>query len=116
MPDKIGDMSIQETVLKIKGAGDLSRVILECALLAVLLIIGFVLWLFYRHTKTIPVVTTPVVSAEPLKLEIKPHHPSASHHVGDCDNQSLGTSPYQGEDSEHKTLAQVSVFCYSFFL
>ena len=83
-------MSIQETVLKIKGAGDLSRVILECALLAVLLIIGFVLWLFYRHTKTIPVVTTPVVSAEPLKLEIKPHHPSAS--------QSLSTSPYKGED------------------
>jgi len=30
-------------------------------------------------------------------LEIA-NHPSASHHVGDCDNQSLGTSPYQGED------------------
>jgi hypothetical protein len=82
-------MSIQETVLKIKGAGDLSRVILECVILAVLLILSFVFWMFYHKKQTVPVVTVPIVVTEPLKLEV-PHHPSVTR-------QARDTSPYKGE-------------------
>ncbi len=70
-------MSIQETVLKIKGAGDLSRVILECALLAVLLIIGFVLWLFWVHPHRTPSTSAVIpVTTVPIKLEISKPHPA----------------------------------------
>jgi len=87
MPDKIGDMSIQETILKIKGAPEFSRVILECAVLAVLLIISFVFWMFYGHKQAIPAVTVPIVTTEPLKLEVP--HPVSLRKL---------PSPLQGED------------------
>ncbi len=88
-------MSIQETVLKIKGAGDLSRVILECALLGVLLIMGFVLWLFWTHPHPATPITTVVtpVTTVPIKLEIsKQDHPQPPL-------RPAGTSPYKGEDT-----------------
>ncbi|MDB4984030.1 MAG: hypothetical protein JWM20_209 [Patescibacteria group bacterium] len=58
-------MSIQETLLKIKGAGKKGRIALECLVLALVLSAGFLVYSQSVKAKSLPAAPAPATTPEP---------------------------------------------------